>query len=128
MLIETSFLRIFVDIPQLLPNFIAGDVKDAEFYEHYLQTIFILEELKTSSRHGAPGYGFDDIGRMGSLVRVELAGLELADVDDHVDLASAVTDGLLRIQVNQRYALSDTGQAHRDLEARKTTGSTVLLC
>jgi excisionase family DNA binding protein len=25
---------------------------------------FVLEELKTSSRHGAPGYGFDDIGRM----------------------------------------------------------------
>jgi uncharacterized membrane protein YozB (DUF420 family) len=46
MLIETSFLRIFVDMPQLLPNFIAGDVKDAEFYEHYLQTFFILEELK----------------------------------------------------------------------------------
>jgi NADPH2:quinone reductase len=43
-------------------------------------------------------------------------------------LFSAVTDGLLRVQINQRYALSDTGQAHRDLEARKTTGSTVLLC
>jgi NADPH2:quinone reductase len=43
-------------------------------------------------------------------------------------LFSAVTDGLLRVQINQRYALSDTGQAHRDLEARKTTGSTLLLC
>jgi NADPH2:quinone reductase len=43
-------------------------------------------------------------------------------------LFSAVTDGLLRVQINQRYALADTGQAHRDLEARKTTGSTVLLC
>ncbi|MGB5466224.1 MAG: quinone oxidoreductase [Sedimenticolaceae bacterium] len=42
-------------------------------------------------------------------------------------LFSTVTDGLLRIQINQRYALSDTAQAHRDLEARKTTGSTVLL-
>ncbi len=42
-------------------------------------------------------------------------------------LFSAVTDGLLRIQINQRCALSDTAQAHRDLEARKTTGSTVLL-
>ncbi|MGB5776101.1 MAG: quinone oxidoreductase, partial [Sedimenticolaceae bacterium] len=35
-------------------------------------------------------------------------------------LFSTVTDGLLRIQINQRYALSDTAQAHRDLEARKT--------
>ncbi len=42
-------------------------------------------------------------------------------------LFSAVTAGLLRIQINQRYALSETAQAHRDLEARKTTGSTVLL-
>jgi NADPH2:quinone reductase len=29
--------------------------------------------------------------------------------------------------VNQSYALKDTAQAHRDIEARKTTGSTVLL-
>jgi len=42
-------------------------------------------------------------------------------------LFAAVTDGLLHIQVNQTYALSDTAQAHRDLQARRTTGSTVLL-
>jgi len=42
-------------------------------------------------------------------------------------LFGAVTDGLLHIQVNQTYALSDTAQAHRDLQARRTTGSTVLL-
>jgi NADPH2:quinone reductase len=33
----------------------------------------------------------------------------------------------VKINVNQRYALKDAAQAHRDLEARKTTGSTVLL-
>jgi NADPH:quinone reductase len=33
----------------------------------------------------------------------------------------------LKIRINQRYALSDASQAHRDLEARKTTGATVLL-
>ena len=42
-------------------------------------------------------------------------------------LFAAVTDGLLHIQINQTYPLSETAQAHRDLEARKTTGSTVLL-
>ena len=31
------------------------------------------------------------------------------------------------IEVNQTYALADAAQAHRDLEARKTTGSTVLV-
>ena len=42
-------------------------------------------------------------------------------------LFSAVTDGLLHIQINQTYPLAETAQAHRDLEGRKTTGSTVLL-
>ena len=31
------------------------------------------------------------------------------------------------IRIGQRYALEDAAQAHRDLEARKTTGSTILL-
>ncbi len=42
-------------------------------------------------------------------------------------LFNAVTDGLLHIQINQTYPLAETAQAHRDLEARKTTGSTVLI-
>jgi NADPH2:quinone reductase len=42
-------------------------------------------------------------------------------------LFAAVSDGLLHIQINQSYPLSETAQAQRDLEARKTTGSTVLL-
>ena len=43
------------------------------------------------------------------------------------ELFGAVTSGQVRIEVNQRYALADAAQAHRDLEARKTTGSTILL-
>ncbi|MEX1216813.1 quinone oxidoreductase [Saccharospirillum sp.] len=42
-------------------------------------------------------------------------------------LLDVVSKGIVKIQVNQTYALKDTAQAHRDLEARKTTGSTVLL-
>ncbi|MFO1152552.1 MAG: quinone oxidoreductase [Rhodospirillales bacterium] len=42
-------------------------------------------------------------------------------------LFEVVASGAVRIIVNQTYALKDTAQAHRDLEARKTTGSTVLL-
>jgi NADPH2:quinone reductase len=42
-------------------------------------------------------------------------------------LFELVTTRQLRINVQQRYALRDTAQAHRDLEQRKTTGSTVLL-
>jgi NADPH2:quinone reductase len=43
------------------------------------------------------------------------------------DLFDIVASGKVRIDINQRYALKDAAQAHRDLEARKTTGSTVLL-
>ncbi len=43
------------------------------------------------------------------------------------DLFDAVTSGKVAIEVRQRYALRDAARAHRDLEARKTTGSTVLL-
>ncbi len=42
-------------------------------------------------------------------------------------LFGAVARGIVKIEVNQTYALKDAVQAHRDLEARKTTGSTVLL-
>jgi NADPH:quinone reductase len=41
------------------------------------------------------------------------------------DLFDVVASGAVKIAVNQTYALSDAAQAHRDLEARRTTGSTV---
>ncbi len=43
------------------------------------------------------------------------------------DLFAMVESGKVKIAVNQRYQLADIAQAHRDLEARKTTGSTVIL-
>lgn len=43
------------------------------------------------------------------------------------DLFAVVTSGAVKIEVRQEYALKDAAQAHRDLEQRKTTGSTVLL-
>ena len=42
-------------------------------------------------------------------------------------LFDLVQRGRVRIEVNQTYALRDAAQAHRDLEARRTTGSTVLI-
>ncbi len=49
---------------------------------------------------------------------LEALGAELFDV---------VGSGKVKIEVNQSYALKDAIQAHRDLEARKTTGSTILI-
>jgi NADPH2:quinone reductase len=42
------------------------------------------------------------------------------------DLFDVVKSGKVKIEIAQRYALKDAAQAHRDLEGRKTTGSTVL--
>jgi NADPH2:quinone reductase len=43
------------------------------------------------------------------------------------ELFDVVKSGKVRISVNQTYQLSAAAAAHRDLEARKTTGSTVFL-
>jgi len=42
-------------------------------------------------------------------------------------LFDVVSSGKVKVMVNQRYALKDVGQAHSDLEARKTTGTTILI-
>lgn len=46
--------------------------------------------------------------------------------ESSADLFDAVGSGKVKISVNQTYPLRSAAQAHRDLEARKTTGSTVL--
>lgn len=43
------------------------------------------------------------------------------------ELFEVVGNGVVKIEVRQTYPLAETAQAHRDLEARQTTGSTVLL-
>ncbi|MDX2287834.1 MAG: quinone oxidoreductase [Hyphomicrobiaceae bacterium] len=43
------------------------------------------------------------------------------------ELFDVVGRGIVKIAVNQTYPLRDAAQAHRDLEARRTTGSTVLM-
>jgi len=43
------------------------------------------------------------------------------------DLFEVVKSGKVKIEIAKRYPLKDAAQAHRDLEARKTTGSVVLM-
>lgn len=43
------------------------------------------------------------------------------------DLFEVVQSGAVKIEVNQTYPLAEAARAHRDLEARKTTGSTILI-
>ena len=55
----------------------------------------------------------------------------IADPAEKAALAAEVfghvAAGRIRIEINQRYALEDAVQAHRDLEARRTTGSSVFV-
>ena len=43
------------------------------------------------------------------------------------DLFKVVTSGKVKIPINQKYSLKDAAKAHRDLESRETTGSSVLI-
>jgi NADPH2:quinone reductase len=55
----------------------------------------------------------------------------IADPAEKAELAGEifghVAAGRIKIEINQRYALEDAVQAHRDLESRKTTGSSVFI-
>lgn len=55
----------------------------------------------------------------------------IADPAEREKLAKAlfdhVADGLIKIEINQQYKLDDAVQAHRDIEAGKTTGSSIFL-
>ena len=43
------------------------------------------------------------------------------------DLFGVVLAGAVQIEIGQSYPLADAAQAHRDLESRRTTGSTILV-
>lgn len=79
-----------------------------------------------------PPFSLATLGQKGSLflTRPSLMAYT-ATREELVASANALFDvvakGAVKIEVRQTYALKDAAQAHRDLEARKTTGSTVLL-
>ncbi len=79
-----------------------------------------------------PSFSLQELASRGSLfiTRPKLFTYiaKRADLEDMAaDLFSMVTSKKIRIDIDQRYALKDVAQAHRDLEARKTTGSTILI-
>ncbi|TYB81952.1 quinone oxidoreductase family protein [Maritimibacter fusiformis] len=79
-----------------------------------------------------PPFNLGILGPKGSL-KITRPSLftHIADHDTCQEMAGHLFDkvasGEVRIEIGQRYALADIAQAHRDLEARKTTGSTIIL-
>ena len=85
-----------------------------------------------SASGAVPPFGLNELASRGSLfvTRPSLfayAGKRASLEKMAAELFAMVESGKVRIEINQRYALADVAQAHSDLEARKTTGSTVLI-
>ena len=79
-----------------------------------------------------PPFNIGTLAQKGSLFLTRpTLGTYTATSEDLVkaarDLFSVVKSGKVKIAINQTYPLREAAQAHRDLESRKTTGSTVLL-
>jgi hypothetical protein len=58
MLWKTTFARIAYDMPQLIPAFDVQSLEEWEYYEHYQQTYFMLEELKRLPDMEGPKFVF----------------------------------------------------------------------
>jgi NADPH2:quinone reductase len=85
-----------------------------------------------NSSGAVPPFSLTELASRGSLfiTRPTLAGYaaKRADLEAMAaDLFQIVASGKVKINIGQRYRLADAAQAHKDLEARKTTGSTILL-
>lgn len=79
-----------------------------------------------------PPFGLNELASRGSLFVTRPTLFTYSAKRDDLetmaaDLFGMVESGKVKIEINQRYALKDVAQAHRDLEDRKTTGSTILL-
>jgi NADPH:quinone reductase len=85
-----------------------------------------------SSSGPVPPLDLFRLNRLGSL-HVTSAGLAdyIAKRDELLQRAAAVFEavglGVLTVRINQRYPLAEAARAHRDLESRRTTGSSILL-
>ncbi|MFZ6770454.1 quinone oxidoreductase family protein [Undibacterium sp. Di26W] len=79
-----------------------------------------------------PSFSLNELAARGSLFITRPSLMSYTAKRDDLEqmaaqLFSMVESGKIKIDIRQRYALSEVAQAHRDLEARKTTGSTILI-
>ncbi|RBA23364.1 quinone oxidoreductase family protein [Herminiimonas fonticola] len=79
-----------------------------------------------------PPFGLNELATRGSLFVTRPSLFNYTAKRDDLEIMAAelfgmVESGKIKIDINQRYALKDVAQAHRDLESRKTTGSSILI-
>ncbi len=85
-----------------------------------------------SSSGPVPDFNLTELSSRGSLFITRPSLMHYTAVRSDLDqmateLFAMIERKKLRVQINQRYALADVAQAHKDLEARKTTGSSILI-
>lgn len=112
-------------------------VYDSIGKDTFMDSLDSLKKMGTMVTYGAasgpvPPFEPAMLGKKGSLFLTRPTLFDyVAERANLVDMATQLFDvvqsGTVKIQINQRYDLADVAQAHRDLEARKTTGSTVLI-
>jgi NADPH2:quinone reductase len=73
-----------------------------------------------------------ELGNMGSLFVTHPSLLHYTETREELletanDLFAMVSSGKIKIEINHEYPLREAATAHRDVEARKTTGSVVLI-
>jgi NADPH:quinone reductase len=79
-----------------------------------------------------PPFSLQELAARGSLFITRPTLFSYISSREDIDTMAAelfgmVESGKIKIEINQRYALADVAQAHRDLESRKTTGSSILI-
>ncbi len=110
------------------------DAVGKDTFEGSLQCIAPHGLMVTFGNSSGPVPAFE-LGRLGALGSLFITRPTLmtysakrADLEAMAaELFEVVLSGAVKIEINQTYPLAETAQAHRDLEARKTVGSTVLL-
>lgn len=102
--------------------------------EASLDSLSPLGFLVSFGSASGPVKNFDAgiLGAKGSLYLTRPSLMTYVETDEALqanmaDLFDVVASGAVKIEVNQTYLLSDAAKAHKDLEARRTTGSTVLI-
>jgi len=92
---------------------------------YLMRRIYDFKEGDTILLHAAAGGVGLIVSQWAKLLGLTVIGTTSSEVA--TELFDHVRSGRIKIEINQRYALKDAVQAHSDLEARKTTGSSIFV-
>lgn len=129
--------RLASEVKKITGGKMVPVVYDSVGKDTFAASLDCLAPLGTMVSYGnssgpVPPFEIAVLGAKGSLflTRPTLATYTASRADlerSAEDLMQVVASGAVQIKVNQTFALKDAAEAHRALEARKTTGSTVLI-